>query len=101
MRLGDLDELKTKAVPLFFPTAMESCGHLPKPVNAVCVSEIAVAPTIDPVHAAGGCYCREFKYSNYDEEYGKRWCNQNGCRKVKTDGSGFCDCGRKKEAQDA
>lgn len=22
------------------------------------------APTIDPIHAAGGCYCRECKYRN-------------------------------------
>lgn len=64
--------------------------------------DIDEAPTIDPVHAAGGCYCRECKYQDFDDAYNKRWCNRDlGGHKVKTDGSGFCDRGRKKEAQDA
>ena len=29
--------------------------------NAV-VKLLAAQPTIDPIHAAGGCYCRECKY---------------------------------------
>lgn len=33
-------------------------------LNGCCTTEAAVmnTPTIDPVHAAGGCYCRECKY---------------------------------------
>lgn len=58
--------------------------------------------TIDPVYQAGGCYCRECKYQDFDDAYNKRWCNRDlGGHEVKTDGGGFCDRGRKKEAQDA
>lgn len=28
------------------------------------VQLVSTAPTIDPIHAAGGCYCRECKYRN-------------------------------------
>lgn len=28
-------------------------------VFADCVSELMGAPAIDPIHAAGGCYCRD------------------------------------------
>ena len=52
------------------------------------------APTIDPIKAAGGCYCRECEYQRYDQEYGKRWCNHGlGCREVRADGQGYCDLG--------
>lgn len=58
-------------------------------------------PSVDPVHAAGGCYCRECKYQSYDEEYSKCWCNRDlGCRAVRADGLGFCDQGEPREAQD-
>ena len=35
-----------------------------KILNGCCTTEAAVinAPTIDPVHAAGGCYCKECIY---------------------------------------
>ena len=38
--LIDSNELKEKAVPVFMPTDMEPCGHLPGTVQAVLVSEI-------------------------------------------------------------
>lgn len=57
--------------------------------------------TGDPIRAVGGCRCGECRYSSYDTEYNKRWCNHDsGCREVKTDGSGFCDLGLSREAQD-
>lgn len=42
-------------------------------LNGCCyTTEAAImgTPTIDPVHAAGGCYCKECKYSkqNYNEQ---------------------------------
>lgn len=66
----------------------------------VPVADLDWLPTIDPIKAAGGCYCRECCYSSYDAEYNKRWCNRNGCREVKTDGSGYCDLSEPREAQD-
>lgn len=39
-------------------------------LNGCCTTEDAVmnTPTIDPIHAAGGCYCKECKYHE-DEVY--------------------------------
>lgn len=52
------------------------------------------APAVDPVHTAGGCYCKECIYQTYDEEFDQRWCNRDlGCRAVRADGLGFCDQG--------
>lgn len=110
MRLGDLDALRTKAVPLLFPTAMEPCGRLSTPVTAVCVSEIEATPTIDPVHATGGCYCRECKYGSKQGGYnsvGEADTCVN-CTRLVTQAhrglimpeDGFCSLGRPKEAQD-
>lgn len=61
---------------------------------------LSKSPTIDPIHAAGGCYCQECIYSSYDAEYNKRWCNLSGCREVRTDGNGYCDLGKRKDGQD-
>lgn len=39
-------------------------------LNGCCTTEAAVmnTPTIDPIHAAGGCYCKECK-DHEDEVY--------------------------------
>lgn len=60
----------------------------------------ALVSILDPIKAAGGRYCRDCRHSSYDAEYNKRWCNRNGCREVKTDGSGHCDLSEPREAQD-
>lgn len=31
---------------------------------ATAISEVETAPTVDPVHASGACYCRECKYQD-------------------------------------
>lgn len=63
--------------------------------------EIEDAPNVDPVKAAGGCRCGECRYSTFDAEYGKRWCNRcTDCREINADGSGFCDQGKLREVQD-
>lgn len=39
------------------------CTDCPEKDNCENVScDVKIMPTIDPVHAAGGCYCRECKY---------------------------------------
>lgn len=60
----------------------------------VAIACVEQTPPIDPVHAAGGCYCKECIYQTYDEEFDQRWCNRDlGCRAVRADGLGFCDQG--------
>ena len=52
-------------------------------------------PTIDPIHAAGGCYCREcgYKDSNACPAYDLPM-NRTSMR-IK-----FCNCGKRKDKQD-
>lgn len=40
-------------------------------LNGCCTTEAAVinAPTIDPIHAAGGCYCKECQYYEPFRDY--------------------------------
>lgn len=56
-------------------------------------SHVDAAPIIDPVHAAGGTYCRECSHSepNFmpDDTY---WCN---CYNYIMPLNGFCSEGRK------
>ena len=51
------------------------------------------APTIDPIHAAGGCYCRECRY--YDEFDCPASSNGYTNLWVK-----YCGYGKPREAQD-
>jgi len=53
-------------------------------------------PTIDPVHAAGACYCKECEYVGIYEATGNLYCkHQNGISSPKPDD--FCSYGRRKE----
>lgn len=58
--------------------------------------QISAAPTINPVHAAGACYCRECK-NNPDlktRTKGMLWCRQ-WHKEVKQDD--FCSYGERRE----
>lgn len=57
------------------------------------------APTIDPVHAAGACYCRECKYSKYDEKFSTySCCKPMGCiASMLVRPTDFCSYGELKE----
>ena len=57
--------------------------------NAV-VKLLAAQPTIDPIHAAGGCYCRECKY--YLPEHICGWNSSAGWLP-----DDFCSYGRRRE----
>lgn len=93
MRLIDADELVAGLQDGFKHGGFYSNNGIITAVNA--------SPTIDPIHAAGGCYCKDCRYSHYDADYNKRWCDRDlGSREVKADGSGFCDRGKPREAQD-
>lgn len=68
-------------------------------LNAPACEQIKQMPTIDPIHAAGGCYCRECRYHRYDEEFDKHYCNEPmgnyGSMAVRPDD--FCSYGKTKE----
>jgi len=59
------------------------------------------APTIDPVYAAGGCYCRRCKFYHWEQEpaHGK---TERFCKKLNLDPTDikFCGCGARKDRQD-
>lgn len=101
MRLGDLDELQAKVQRKKYQLggAREREGFNDAIMRVK--SMIHSAPTIDPVHAAGGCHCREC----LDYESGKCVSNRlwNGCMKGDTEGVSFepdpyffCPFGRKR-----
>lgn len=73
MRLGDLDRL-AKDIEM----AVEDA---PLHVQATVQQYIDCAPTIDPIHAAGGCYCRECRFARPSTHTGYLLCtgytNQN------------------------
>jgi len=60
--------------------------------------EIANEPKVDPVHAAGACYCKECKHCFYDEINKHNYCNRPlgliGYSIVR--GDDFCSHGEKK-----
>lgn len=53
---------------------------------------IRQSPTIDPVHAAGGCYC--FECEKFDHDGGAGFCNQWGKWTLCSD---FCSRGKEIE----
>lgn len=54
-------------------------------------------PTIDPIKAAGGCYCRECKY--WDDD-GRCDPPENGLTREYTRPTDFCSYGEPREEQD-
>lgn len=62
--------------------------YLPSHFKELLLDE---AKTIDPVHAAGGRYCRECKFHNKPRI---GFCSVHLSR---TNGDGFCGYGKKKE----
>lgn len=64
-------------------------------VMALCNSYLS--NTIDPVHAAGGCYCRECRYCGVPVfTEGVLLCRR-GNRPERKNRDDFCSCGKLKE----
>lgn len=59
--------------------------------------DINELPTIDPIKAAGGCYCRECRYWGED---GRCEPCENGLIREYTRPTDFCSYGEPREAQD-
>lgn len=82
MRLIDADKL------LKSPFRITGKFRGKYPFEAITVSMINSCPTIDPVHAAGACYCGECGYC----------IHQPGLKSVKwicIEWHNYCDCGPK------
>lgn len=54
---------------------------------------VELAPTIDPVHAAGGCYCRECVFLQQDRH--GLWCFRDYENPLNLDG--FCSYGERRD----
>lgn len=54
--------------------------------------DVKTTPAVDPVHAAGGCYC--FECERFDHDSGTGFCNQWGKWTLCSD---FCSRGKKIE----
>lgn len=89
MRLIDATTLKAEFTGNFSET------YPPAQIKAL----IDIAPEIDPVHAAGGVYCRECK--DFDE-YAKTGIFGGNCMRTNAlrFANDFCSWGIKREAED-
>lgn len=93
MRIGDLDALEAKFIELGnIITSYDGAASAAYVVNK--------APTIDPVHAAGGCYCRECCFGrtpcSEDMRDGYVYCQQQSWYKQF---DAFCSDGEPKETR--
>ena len=109
MRLGDLDALKARLFS-YYSFVNENTQKSTYKGDTLMDYEVASmiedcldsATTIDPVKAAGGCYCRECKEADYCGKKvrvlrGFDWAGKPLYKTVKVD---FCSYGKSKEAQD-
>ena len=62
---------------------------------AQLLEAISNAPEVDPVHAAGGCYCRECELRK-DNIYGS-YCGRYTQEARSVEPDGFCSYGRRRE----
>lgn len=90
MRLIDADKLNRKKKYSF----QTKFGCFPKDEWFIKLDNLFNAPTIDPVHAANACYCKECIYSTqkhipYDDAY---YCKLH---RDLMPLNGFCSEGRK------
>lgn len=56
-------------------------------------------PTIDPIYATGGCYCRECRYHTYDREFERHWCDRT-TGSCKVEFNGYCSYGVRREGEE-
>ena len=99
MRLGDLDVAKSLLLN-YYPCVNEDTHKSNYMGDTLMSYEVADmiedcienTPTINPVHAAGGCYCFECK--KFDHDGGTGFCNQWGKWTLCSD---FCSRGKKIE----
>lgn len=84
MRLGDLEQI-----------FCSDCEDKERCKIVAC--DIKAMPTIDPVHAAGGCYCWECQYRHTSDCSMYYACSVCGGQWDWTTNDGFCSDGQRKE----
>jgi hypothetical protein len=84
MRLIDADDFIEQAYPL----------------TGVPLERIKNAPTIDPVKAAGGCYCRECRWYDAGKNDSESWsdCTIRYGKHFNVSPMDFCSYGQRKES---
>lgn len=73
--MAELEELARNRVcdtPSNSPAYMRYVAQLNE--RTYLKHKVADAPTIDPVHAAGGCYCNKCKFACIGENEVESWC---------------------------
>ena len=91
----DGNRLKEKAVSLLFPTEMETCGHLPTPVQAVTVSTIEDMVYREGVEVVRCKDCKHWKILD-DSSFVCRACARTTKLQNPYD---FCSYGERREAE--
>lgn len=89
MRLIDADELRQKLMEKHYPEGAED-ERISGVIEGLGRADLEIkhAPTIDPVHAAGGCYCCECVCCDRDGAIG--YCNM---MQHYTSMTGYCSHG--------
>lgn len=87
MRLIDADKLNRKKKYSF----QTKFGCFPKNEWFIKLEDLFRAPTIDPIHAAGGCYCRECIKSDLLDDRNGYYCDKGITMPI----NGFCSGGVK------
>lgn len=97
-RLIDADKALSELKPITLQ--MEKSAMLLSDASLMMKNWICRQPSVDPIHAAGGCYCKECLYKEclYKEEDEtvsliKYWCNLHD---VTMPLNGFCSEGKNK-----
>lgn len=95
-RLIDADKALSELKPITLE--MEKSAMLLSDASLMMKNWICRQPSVDPIHAAGGCYCKECLYKEclYKEEDGtvsliKYWCNLHD---ITMPLNGFCSEGK-------
>lgn len=107
MRLGDLEAAR-RLLLNYYPCVNENTHKSNYTGDTLMSYEVADmiedcienTPTVDPVHSAGGCYCRECMYAEHLlNGAGKRY---ELCKYEDVDGvrwpDDFCSVGKREEA---
>lgn len=101
MRLIDADEIFGKYDLAHCGKRHEDGGINREALDTMMMYEVKAMiedePTIDPVHAARGCYCRECRMRTGVETKETVLCGYHGCSMRKDD---FCSMGKREETKD-
>ena len=90
-RLIDADKALSELKPITLE--MEKSAMLLSDASLMMKNWICRQPSVDPIHAAGGCYCKECLYKEEDGTVSliKYWCNLHD---ITMPLNGFCSEGK-------